>query len=103
MARKYLEDKGFKFLCSNYLVPKVGELDIVMKQGDVCVFIEVKTRKSLAYGSPMASISTNKIRGLKLTGLTYIRANGLATKQLRFDVVSICLNPLSITHFENAF
>jgi putative endonuclease len=58
-ARRYLETKAYVFIERNFRVPE-GEIDLVMQDGDIVVFIEVKTRTSDRFGAPEESVSAAK-------------------------------------------
>lgn len=105
IARQYLIGKGYNILMQNFRC-KSGEIDIIAQIEDYIVFIEVKTRTTLAYGMPAEAVNRKKqIRYGKIAS-TYIRNNRLFDNSYRFDVVEIYMpsyNSYTINHIKNAF
>ena len=102
LAKQYLKKKGFKILHTNWLLHNVGEIDIIAEQQDSLVFIEVKTRTSLDYGSPLEAINNKKIEQLKKTALLFLSQNKTPYENIRFDAISIILKPeIKIYHIQN--
>lgn len=86
-ARDYLLKQGLRLLESNYRC-RLGEIDLVMRERDTICFIEVKFRKSLAFGGAAASITPSKQRKIARTALFYLSAHrNLANHPLRFDAL----------------
>ncbi|GIK20667.1 MAG: YraN family protein [Ignavibacterium sp.] len=105
IAAKYLLKKGFEILKRNYRLSH-GEIDIIAKDGDTLVFVEVKTRKNLEYGEPEYAITKKKIQQLKKIAELYLFDKQIEEADCRFDVIAIILgseNNPQITHYENAF
>ena len=88
IAQKYLIDKNYKIIATNFYTRK-GEIDIVAKENSVVVFVEVKTRTNLKYGTPAMSISYIKKKHLRTTAKIFIHLNKLYNYEIRFDVVEI--------------
>ncbi len=105
LAASVLVKKGFKILQRNYRYGK-GEIDIVAKDGNVLVFIEVKTRKNLEYGPPETAVTKNKQRQIRKIAEAYLFEKEIGDTDCRFDVVAIQflpkINPV-INHIINAF
>jgi putative endonuclease len=99
-ARAHLESKGFALLQANYRT-KLGEVDLVMKDDDAVVFVEVRRRKSAAYGRPEETVRSRKQGRVIKAAIEFIKENNLAGVPLRCDVVSV--TPDGLTHFKNAF
>lgn len=105
IAANYLRAHGYILLERNYRCP-MGELDIVMKQGDVVAFVEVKTRRSLRYGRPCEAVNYYKKQHIIKTAKWYICHHNLSGLHYRFDIVEILARPggsASINHIRNAF
>ncbi len=106
LAAQFLIDNGMKIINRNFRFGKVGELDIVARDGETLVFVEVKYRKSLEYGEPETGITPNKKRQLKKIAEAYLYINEVSDTDCRFDVVAILElqkgNP-EIKHYRNAF
>lgn len=90
-ACKYLKNLGFKILERNYR-KTYGEIDIIAIDKDVLAFIEVKTRTSNLFGSPLESITQWKLRSLVKTAQYYKMTHHNLPESLRIDAVSIILN-----------
>jgi len=71
----------------------MGEVDIVAKDEDTLVFIEVKTRRSNTYGPPQLAVNTSKQIQLSKVALNFLKEKGLEEIKARFDVVAVELNP----------
>lgn len=107
LAVELLESKSYTIIKRNYRYGK-GEIDIIAKdpQEEGLVFIEVKSRKSLEYGSPEEAITKNKIKQLKRIAELYLYENEIIEILCRFDVIAILMLPgekPQIEHYVNAF
>ncbi len=101
-AAQYLAEQGYEIVTRNARTP-YGEVDIVAKQGDVTVFIEVKTRTSNKMGLPEESITPRKREHMLAAADHYAAENGIDHWQI--DVIAIEGRPGTkprITYFENA-
>ncbi len=100
-AKEYLISKGYKVLECNYK-NNLGEIDIIAKQDNTLVFVEVKKRQSLKYGYPREAVNYYKQQKIRRVAMVYLKQIGLFDKiAVRFDVVDILGN--KITHIQNAF
>lgn len=104
MAAWYLEGCGYRILERNYRTP-LGEIDIVARDRNVIVFIEVKTRRGSDFGNPKAAVTPRKQETLSKVALAYLKATGQMDARARFDVVSILISdgPPGIELVRNAF
>ncbi len=102
LAQRYLEARGYRLLAKNF---RCGhrELDLVMRQSDAVVFVEVKTRANLTYGTPAEAVGARKRRNLLLAAQAYLMENNLADAPARFDVIEVYLPDGQIRHIVNAF
>ena len=66
MAGRFLQEKGYRLLDANYRC-RWGEVDIVAQEGDELVFVEVRTRRGVEYGTPEESVTAAKSRRLIAT------------------------------------
>jgi putative endonuclease len=105
MAAAYLEQRGYCILEHNARTA-FGELDLVARQGDVLVFVEVKTRSSTTFGLPEASITARKRQHLLSAAQAYLQNHPDLDGDWRVDVIAILrshpAHPPQISHFENA-
>lgn len=105
-ACRYLKKHGLKILCRNYRM-RGGELDIVAQEGDVIVFVEVKTRKNRDFGNPCEFVSAAKQEKLIKTAYQFL---GCDDAYMRFDIVEVLYTArfgipsvTEINHIQNAF
>ena len=99
-AERYLTGKGMKCLDRRYRACG-GEIDLIMAEHDIIVFVEVKYRPEGAAGSGLMAIDRNKCRRLSRAAFAYLTKNGLNGHPARFDVVEISRG--GILHIPNAF
>ncbi len=90
LAAAALKQQGYKILERNYVTP-LGEIDLIARQGKTVVFVEVKTRKSLRFGSPQEAVSFSKQQRLQRLADYYMKDKRLAGAGVRFDVVAVTL------------
>jgi putative endonuclease len=96
-AAKYLKNKGYEIIEKNYKNTTgrmLGEIDIIAKDNDAIVFVEVKTREMQKYKdtSPEENISYLKLKRMARIGDIYLRQKGLNNASFRFDAISIWLD-----------
>lgn len=105
-AARYLEEQcGYTILDRNY-GRTTGEIDIIAKDGDTWVFIEVKTRTSFYYGWPSEAVEKRKQRKMGRTAEAYLYYHHGWDRPCRFDVIEIIQDPrqeLKLNHIKNAF
>jgi putative endonuclease len=87
LAVSHLKKHGYKIIKRNYRT-KMGEIDIIAKDADTIVFIEVKARKSGAY-HPKAAVTKSKMRKISMAALYYLKSTRQLNVRARFDVVAI--------------
>ena len=106
LARSHLEAKGYRIVACNYRC-RWGEVDLVARDGPVWVFVEVRTRRSDAYGAPEESLTADKAQRLTLTAQHYLAESEDVSPEpeWRIDLVAIRLGSrrrvLYIHHLEN--
>ena len=91
LAKDFLKKRGYRTLETNYRCPH-GEIDIVAKHKDFLVFIEVRTKTSLEFGSPEESITPAKKERLRATAGHYQQTHNNLPLLWRIDVVAIELS-----------
>lgn len=91
LARKFLKKRGYRIRETNFHC-RGGEIDIVAQQKDYLVFIEVRTKSSLEFGTPEESITQSKKEKLVASALAYINAHQNLPPLWRIDVVAIEVN-----------
>jgi len=110
LAANALREKGYRILERNFS-NKFGEIDIIAKDEDVLVFVEVKTKKGEEFGLPEEMVNPAKLH--KIRNMAMLYTSGPACRQAgapflcRLDVVAIVLSPtdevLRLTHYENVY
>ncbi|MCL2620906.1 MAG: YraN family protein [Defluviitaleaceae bacterium] len=102
-ALGYLEAKGYKVLSTNYKAGG-GEIDIIAKDGEYIVFVEVKYRQGNAFGGGFDAITPAKVRRIIKSAKTYLYKQNQWESPCRFDIIEIFgREQLEINHIENAF
>jgi putative endonuclease len=104
-AKKHLQQLGLKFLAANFR-SKRGEIDLIFRDEDCLVFVEVKTRSSEEWARPADAVDKRKRRLLTLTGLDYLKLLKNPQVKVRFDIVEVLLQDgevSQIRHLANAF
>ncbi len=99
IATKYLENKGYTILTRNYRKPW-GEIDIIAKKSGDLVFVEVKTRTSNQFGTPLEAITYWKLKSLIKTAQFYKMTHHNLPDSLRIDAVSVILNGQDVQSIE---
>ena len=87
-ASKFLKKKGYKIKETNYRSP-LGEVDIIAMDGKTLVFIEVKTRRNMAFGHPAEAVNKRKQLQIAKTAQHYLSSKKLTNHEARIDVVSV--------------
>ncbi len=87
-AARFLEGRGYLVRETNYRCPE-GEIDIVARKDDCLVFVEVRTRRSLGFGTPEESVTAAKKEKLTNTALYYVATHSDLPAQWRVDVVAV--------------
>ena len=100
VARRHLEEQGYSILETNYRCP-YGEVDIVAREGDAVVFVEVKTRRDRTFGQPEESVTAAKQGKLIEVAQAYLQENPGLPEDWRIDVVAILASdPHSPPHID---
>lgn len=90
LAFEKIKGLGYKKIIRNYRCP-LGEVDLIARDGDTLVFIEIKTRKSRSIGYAKEAVNDKKKRQLSKVALFYMKSNNLSEARARFDVVAVSL------------
>jgi putative endonuclease len=104
-AAAFLRKQGLKILARNYRTP-VGEIDIVARNRNELVFVEVKTRRGAEFGLPQEAVGMRKQQQIVRTAQWYLQREKVGKLQPRFDVVAILCQSdkvAKIQHLPNAF
>jgi len=104
-ASRYLARRGFAVVERNVRLPE-GEIDLVCREGDVWVFVEVKCRRARWGDGPAAAVSWTKQRRLTRLAQHYLKWRRLEGARCRFDVVAVTLGDdggATVRHIPHAF
>lgn len=100
-AAEYLRKKRYEVIGANYRC-RFGELDLIVKKGDLVIFVEVKLRKNDRFGAASDAVTPAKREKLRKAALSWLAATE-CTAPARFDVIEIYTETGRINHIENAF
>lgn len=104
-AKRHLQKLGLKFLTANFDSDR-GEIDLIFRDGECLIFIEVKTRSSEEWTRPAAAVNARKRRLLSQTALDYLKLLKNPPVKFRFDIVEVLLAEgavREIRHLPNTF
>lgn len=88
LAAQFLQAQHCRIIERNWHCPR-GEIDLIVLDGSVCVFVEVRMRRSEAFGGAASSITPAKLRKMHLTAQWYLQQRGQPEPVCRFDAVLI--------------
>ena len=103
LAEQFLKRAGMQVLERQYKT-QTGEIDLICKDAGEIVFVEVKARRSRAFGYPEESVSKNKIEKILAVGQQYLAETGQEVAPYRIDVVAIEFigtEKPEVTHFSH--
>ena len=86
LAVRQLKKAGYKIIETNYRT-QLGEIDIIAKENDTIVFVEVKSRRSVRFGNPKQAVTRQKQKKISMVALYYLKTTAQSTAKARFDVV----------------
>jgi putative endonuclease len=106
IAKNFFKKQGYKIVKQNF-TNRMGEIDLIIKEKDQIVFVEVKTRTNQNFGYPEEAIDFRKQNKIIRTALNYLFEKKIVSENYRFDVISIEMNQstqkVKIKHIKNAF
>jgi putative endonuclease len=105
LAERFLRRRGLKIVARRFSTP-LGELDLVMRDGETLVFVEVKTRRDRVHADPEDAVRRDKQRRMTRAARWLIHQRRWGDRPCRFDVVAVTWPPEGepqIEHFPNAF
>jgi putative endonuclease len=100
LAARHLTDLGMVLLDRNWRCD-LGEIDLVLRDRDVLVFCEVKTRSSLAFGSPLEGVTERKAARLRRLAARWLTEHAVRPAEVRIDLVGVLVprsGPLEVEH-----
>jgi putative endonuclease len=104
-AERYLRRAGMEIVARSFRF-RGGEIDLIAREGEEWVFVEVKTRASDDFGSPVESVTLLKRRKILLAASSFLQRRAAWTHPCRFDVISIRLQgdgSMRLEHLRDAF
>jgi putative endonuclease len=102
LAAVHIQSAGYTIIKRNWRCER-GEIDLVARDGNMLVFIEVKTRRSAGCGSAAEAVDQRKQAKLRLLARHYLHTEKTGAAAYRFDVVAVDGSPAKITHIRDAF
>lgn len=104
LAEAELRRRGMKILARNWRY-RHKEVDLIAEDGDVVVFVEVKTRRGTEFGGPLAAVTWRKQRHLTTAAAAFLTERRWMARPSRFDVVGLVLrgDEVEIEHVRGAF
>ncbi len=104
LAHRYLRSSGYTVVARNYRAGGDSEIDIVARDRETLIFVEVKSRSSAEFGSPDRAIDREKQRHILRAARSFVTRSGDSWSNVRFDTVSIVFtNPVAISHQRDVF
>ena len=100
LAQKFLKSKGYEILQTNFYC-RFGEIDIICKDNNCLVFVEVRSKSYDDFGSPEETIDYKKQQKIIKTANFFIEKSNINYEEIRFDVIAILKG--NIQHYQNAF
>lgn len=102
IAVEYLKKQGYEIIERNKHFSRNCEIDIIAKFKSTYVFVEVKTRTTAKFGSPVEAVTKTKYNNIKTGLFMYLQEKSLKNVRFQIDVISIVLKPeVSIQHLKN--
>lgn len=101
LARNFLKEKGYQIVKSNFST-RFGEIDLICKDGPTTVFVEVKTKRGVEFGTPEDMFTKGKANKVERMASVYLQGKEIVC---RIDMVAIVLGennkPERLTHYPN--
>ena len=102
VACAYLKKKRYEIIERNFTT-NVGEIDIICAHGGYLIFVEVKARRTTEYGAPSEAVNYYKQRKISQVASQFLSKYRKYNSPIRFDVVEVYMETMSVNHIENAF
>ncbi len=99
IAVDFLIRNNYSIIKTNYRVGRIGEIDIIAKDGEYICFVEVKTRNSYDFGIPSEAVNPEKQHKIKTVASIYLSNTGKTNSCVRFDIVEIKMKKKNETYY----
>lgn len=99
IAARHLKALGFSIVCKNFR-SRFGEIDLIAKDGDTIVFVEVKARRNQSFGRAIEQVNKAKQRKIMKVACAYLASTGDYASEVRFDVLAIDMLPGGVKRVE---
>lgn len=105
IAHRHLRQQGLHIVARRFrLADGSGEIDLIARDGDVLVFVEVKARANPDYGGPERAVGREKQRNIVRTARAYVLKSNADWSLVRFDIITVVLTrPPVVNHYKDAF
>ncbi len=108
LAESHVRALGWAVLARNWRIadgPLRGELDLICRDGDVLVVVEVKTRRTDRFGAPVEAVDHRKQARVRRLTAAFLRSGAVRAREVRFDVIGVLLEDrgTTINHVREAF
>ena len=105
IAARYLASRGLAIVERNWRCPQ-GEIDVIARDGGELVFVEVKTRSSVAFGHPLESVTPVKLARLRRLAAAWCEAHPGGHDRIRIDAIAVIVprvGEVEVEHLERVF
>ncbi len=92
LAKNFLIKNGYEILETNYRYSRMAEIDIIASKKDILHFVEVKTRQSKNFGTPIEAINQSKLNNIYTCAKFYLKNSKKHYKKIQIDAIGIVLN-----------
>ena len=105
LAHRHLQRQGMRIVGRNWRTASgSGEIDLIAREGDLLVFVEVKSRATGEHGAPDRAMDPEKLRRLRRAVEAYLSRSGHDRRMVRFDLVNVVFDQAApLTHVRDAF